>query len=163
MNRRLAALLVLPALLSGGCMTTRTTSRTMYADGPGGGGWERPGHVEWVRETVTQSEGNPAGGALAGALIGGIFGSAIFGHTHYDRYGYAHSHASGAGALFGAAAGAAVGAAASSGSGVEDRSYDVLVRFNDGGSRVFRYRGAPPFRPGDEVVLSGRGLERLGS
>ena len=155
MSRLAPALLIVPALL-GGCVTTQTTERTMYADSRG---WERPGHVESVRETVTRTEGNPAGGAVAGGLIGALFGSALGGHTHYDRWGNAYYHGSGVGALFGAAAGAAVGAAASSGPAVEDRSYEVLVQFNDGARRVFLYRGVPPFRAGDEVLLTDRGLE----
>jgi outer membrane lipoprotein SlyB len=160
MSRLAPALLLLPALAfsAGGCMTTRTTQRMTYDDARG---WERPGRVEWVRETVTRTEGNPAGGAVAGALIGGLFGSALGGHTSYDRWGRAYHHGSGVGALFGAAAGAAVGAAASQGS-AEDRSYEVLVRFNDGASRVFLYRGPPPFRAGEEVLLTGRGLVPFG-
>jgi outer membrane lipoprotein SlyB len=157
MTRLAPALLLVTALL-GGCTTTQTTQRMMYADSRG---WERPGHVEWVRETVTRTEGNPAGGAVAGALIGGLFGSALGGHTHYDQWGRAYYHGSGVGALFGAAAGAAVGAAASSGPPVEDRNYEVFVQFNDGARRVFLYRGPPPFRAGEEVVLTDRGLERF--
>jgi outer membrane lipoprotein SlyB len=159
MTRQLAALLLLP-LLATGCTTTRTYQTTSW-DEPHGG-WERPGRVERVRETVTRTEGNPAGGAVAGALIGGLLGSAIGGHTHYDRWGRAYHHASGAGAVFGAVGGAMVGAAASQGSS-EDRTYEVLVRFNDGGRQRFVYRGAPPFRAGDEVLLTDRGLQPWGA
>ncbi|MGA9652556.1 MAG: hypothetical protein WBV96_01465, partial [Polyangia bacterium] len=58
---------------------------------------------------------------------------------------------------FGAAGGAAVGAAASSGSS-ERVSYEVWVRFQDGGYQAFVYAGPPPFRPGDPVALTPHGL-----
>jgi outer membrane lipoprotein SlyB len=152
----LAALLVLPVLL-GGCMTTRTVQTTTWADPEAG--WERPGRVEWIRETVTRTEGDPAGGAVAGAIVGGILGSALGGHWHYDRWGHAVHHGSGPGALFGAVGGAMVGAAASQGA-TEDRRYEVFVRFNDGGERTFVYHGVPPLRVGDDVLLTDRGLLR---
>jgi len=97
-----------------------------------------------AKEIVERIQGNPAGGALAGALIGGF----LF-------------HGRGPATLFGAATGAAVGAAASRGS-AEVRTYQVLVRFDDnGGFGMFVYRDYSPFRPGDAVVLTPRGLARL--
>jgi outer membrane lipoprotein SlyB len=153
---RVASLLLLPVLF-GGCVTSRSVQSTTWADG--GGGWERPGRVEWIRETVTRTEGNPAGGAIAGAIVGGLLGNALGGHYHHDRWGRARHHGSGAGALFGAVGGAMVGAAASQGSG-EDRTYELFVRFHDGGGEAFVYRGAPPFRAGEEVLLTDRGLRR---
>jgi outer membrane lipoprotein SlyB len=122
------------------CATTSTSSTTWVA--PPGPGWARPGRVESVQEIVRRVEGNPAGGALAGALIGGF----LFGGR-------------GPGALIGAAGGAAVGAAASQG-GSETRTYQVLVRFDDGGYGMFVYGGFPPFRPGEIVVLTPQGLGR---
>jgi outer membrane lipoprotein SlyB len=80
---------------------------------------------------------------LAGALIGGF----LFGGR-------------GPRALVGAAGGAAVGAAASHGA-VESRSYEVMVRFDDGTDGMFVFAGFPPFRPGDAVVLTSQGLARL--
>jgi outer membrane lipoprotein SlyB len=103
-------------------------------------GWAKPGRVESVQEIVQRTEGNPAGGALAGALIGGF----LFGH---------HGRAS----LFGAVAGAAAGAAASQHAS-ESRTYHLLVRFNDGTFGMFVYAGAPPFQPGQAVVLTPQGL-----
>lgn len=123
-----------------GCATTSTSSTT-WAE-PAGGGWVRPGTVESVREIVQRVQGNPAGGALAGALIGGF----LFGGR-------------GPGALFGAASGAAVGAAASQGAS-ESRSYQVLVRFDDGAYGMFVYGAYSPFRPGERVVLTPQGLAR---
>jgi len=119
------------------CATTTTTSSTW---GEGQPEWVRYGYVTTVREVVQRREGNPAGGALAGAIIGGILGGGR-----------------GPGALIGAAGGAAVGAAASSGS-EERRSYEVWVRFQDGGYQSFWYAAYPPFRPGDAVALTPHGL-----
>jgi outer membrane lipoprotein SlyB len=137
--RIFALALSLPAL---GCATTSTTSTTWTA---GATPYPREGRVESVQEIVQRTQGNPAAGALAGALIGGfLFG----GHG-------------GPGTLFGAGAGAAVGAAASSGA-YEERTYQVLVRFDDGQYGMFVYRGYPPFAPGTAVVLTPQGLYAAG-
>lgn len=122
------------------CATTSTTSTTWTQPPPYQGAWTRPGHVESVQEIVQRIEGNPAGGALAGALIGGIL---FRGH--------------GPATLFGMASGAAIGAAASHGS-AESRTYQVLVRFDDGGYGMFAYRHTSPFHPGQRVVLTPNGL-----
>ena len=124
-----------------GCATT-TTASTTWVDPAAPDDWARPGRVESVRETVQYVQGNPAGGALAGALIGGF----LFGGR-------------GPGALIGAVGGAAVGAAASQGS-AESRSYQVLVRFDDGTYGMFVYGAYSPFQPGEAVVLTPRGLAR---
>ncbi|HEX3696350.1 MAG TPA: hypothetical protein VH374_13290 [Polyangia bacterium] len=136
MNRRTITITAaLAAFLVSACATTTTWTA------PPGGNWVRPGHVESVQEIVQRTEGNPAGGALAGALIGGF----LF-------------HGRGPARLFGMAGGAAVGAAASQG-GREDRTYQVLVRFDDDGEYgVFLYRNYSPFQPGQLVVLTPRGL-----
>jgi outer membrane lipoprotein SlyB len=139
---RLAALALLVTLAQA-CATTTTWS-TLWTDPSTPEPWARTGRVEWVREIVRRREGNPAGGALAGALIGGF----LFGGR-------------GPRALVGAAGGAAVGAAASQGSS-ESRSYEVLVRFDDGTDGMFVYHGFPPFGPGDPVVLTPQGLARAG-
>ena len=125
---------VVAATLGLGCMTSSATSRTWHA-ASAAQNYTRRGHVESVQEIVHRYEGNPAGGALAGALIGGF----LFGGR-------------GPGALIGAAGGAAVGAAASQGYG-ETRTYQVLVRFDDGTYGMFVYRDAPPFPPGQVVML----------
>jgi outer membrane lipoprotein SlyB len=153
---RLAALALLPALLSA-CMTTTTSTRT-WGDSSGAG-WERWGHVAQVRETVRRQEGNPGAGAVAGAIIGGVLGSAIGGRTVYDRWGNAYYQGNGAGAVAGAIGGAAIGAAASQGSS-EERWYEVSVRFDDGGYETYVYAGPPPFRVGDAVRLTPQGLDR---
>ncbi len=132
--RRIAFVLLVAVMPA--CATTTTTS-SEWGQGPE---WVRYGTVTNVREVIQRREGNPAGGALAGAIIGGILGGGR-----------------GPGALFGAAGGAAVGAAASSGSS-ERVSYEVWVRFQDGGYQAFVYAGPPPFRPGDPVALTPHGL-----
>ena len=128
------------ALSGFACATTSTTSTTSYAAPAADLG--KTGQVESVREVVRRIEGNPAGGAVAGALIGGV----LF-------------HGSGPSTLFGAAAGAATGAAVSQGR-AEERAYEVRVRFDDGSAGVFDYRDWSPFAPGDRVVVVSGGLAR---
>ena len=126
--------------LAAGCATTTTTTTTWTA--PAGASWTRPGTVREVRQIVERVEGNPAGGAIAGALIGGL----LF-------------HGRGPATLFGAATGAAIGAAASQGV-AESTTFQVLVSFDDGDYGMFAFRGPPPFRPGERVVLTAGGLYR---
>ena len=149
-------LALLPALLLSACVTTTTRTTTWGADGSGGE-WARTGRVETIRETVVQQQGNPGAGAVAGALIGGLLGSG--GRVHYDRWGRAHRHGSAAGAVGGAVVGAMVGAAASSGS-AQQRTYEVVVRFDDGGAETYSYSGSSPFGVGDAVTLTPQGLYR---
>jgi outer membrane lipoprotein SlyB len=135
-----AAILLLA--LAPACMATSTTTTT-WTDPSAPGYWYRQGRVESVQEMVRRTEGNPAGGALLGALIGGF----LFGGR-------------GPGAVIGAIGGAQVGAAASQGES-ESRTYQVLVHFDDGTYGMFAYGGyAPPFRPGERVVLTPQGLAR---
>lgn len=131
---------LLASALCLGCATTATTSTTWTAS-PGLEGAPRSGYVESVQEVVERTQGNPAGGALAGALIGGF----LFGR--------------GPARLIGAAGGAAIGAAASQGYS-ERRTYHVLVHFDDGAYGMFIYGGYSPFRPGEPVVLTPQGLAR---
>jgi outer membrane lipoprotein SlyB len=154
--RSIAALALVPLLVSG-CVTTSTTTSSW--SGEDAYAWERPGRVVKVREIVQRQEGNPAGGAVAGALIGGLFGSMLGGHTHYDYWGHAHSHLSGAGAAVGAVGGAMVGAAASAGS-AQTVSHEILVRFDDGSRQVFRFAGPVSFQIGEAVAMTPNGLER---
>jgi len=145
---RLATLAIAPLLLSA-CVTASTTTRTWgapYADAPAP--YQRYGRVEQIRETIHRQQGDPAGGAVAGAVVGGMVGSAVSGGR-------------GPGGLIGALFGAAVGANASQAANAEERIYEVMVRFEDGGWESFVYRGYLPFQPGDSVGLGPRGLERL--
>ncbi|HEY7373348.1 MAG TPA: hypothetical protein VIF57_14390 [Polyangia bacterium] len=135
--------LVLLATLSPACATT-TTTRTVWTD-PSAVGVGRAGSVESVQEIVHRTQGNPGAGAAAGALIGGL----LFGGGR------------GPNAVAGAVGGAAVGAAASSGSS-EERSYQIVVRFDDGGFGEFVYAGFAPFQPGERVAVTPGGLTRAG-
>jgi outer membrane lipoprotein SlyB len=130
--------LALSALLTG-CGTTQTTSTTWTEPN---GRFGRFGRVEAVQEVVRRSEGQPLLGAVAGALIGGF----LLGGP-------------GRAAIAGAAEGAAVGAAASQGSS-ESRTYNVIIRFDDGGSATFPYADYSPFRPGERVMWTAQGLLR---
>src|ERR1035438_1730203 len=109
-------LVIVLLALAPACMATSTSSTT-WTDPSAPGYRYRGGRVYSVQEIVQRTEGNPAGGALAGAVIGAI----LFGGR-------------GPGALVGAAGGAAVGASASQGAS-ENRTYQVLVRFDDGTTR----------------------------
>ena len=140
MRRRTLAVGLLP-LLSAACVTTTTTSTTWGEPGPP----ERYGQVAWIRETTQQQQGHPVEGAAVGAVIGGLFGQAFTGSP--------------AGTLFGALGGAAVGASASEGS-LENRAYQVAVRFNDGEEQVFLFRNYCPFGVGDAVSWGPSGLRR---
>ena len=135
--------LLLPVALAPACATTTTTSTT-WTD-PAAAGYGRAGRVEAVQEIVQRTEGNPGAGAIAGGLIGGF----LFGGGR------------GPAAVAGALGGAAVGAAASSGTS-EQRTYEVVVRFDDGGYGEFVYAGYSPFRPGQRVAVTPGGLAPAG-
>jgi outer membrane lipoprotein SlyB len=126
------------AAAAAGCATTEVSSTWVDPSSPAY--WQRTGQVESVREIVRRDVGQPAAGALAGALIGGF----LFGGR-------------GPAALVGAAGGAMVGAAASQGT-YESRTYQVLVRFDDGTYGMFVYANFAPFRPGQPVALTPQGL-----
>jgi outer membrane lipoprotein SlyB len=134
--------LLLVALLAA-CATTTTTSTT-WTD-PAVAGYGRAGSVQSVQEIVQRTEGNPGAGAVAGALIGGL----VFGGGR------------GPAAVAGAAGGAAIGAAASQGA-TEQRTYQIVVRFDDGGYGEFMYAGYSPFQPGERVAVTPGGLARAG-
>jgi outer membrane lipoprotein SlyB len=134
---RTIALLVAFALV--GCYTR---TQAPVAGVGSGFAWNRAGIVTQVEQVVERVEGDPTAGAIAGALIGGV----LFGRR-------------GRPSLIGALAGAGVGAAASSG-GAAQRTYHVLVAFDDGEYGMFVYRQWPALRPGDAVVLTPGGLVR---
>jgi outer membrane lipoprotein SlyB len=139
---RLASLLLVPALLATGCVGVRTQTRTWNDQAPQQEQvWY--GRVAQIRETVEEYRGDPGAGAVAGAVVGGVVGHGLTG-----------GHGGG---LLGAVAGAMIGADASSGHGAR-WFYEVTVRYDDGSLRTYYYEGQQPFRVGDEVVLSSRGL-----
>ncbi len=130
-------LLTVMLAISTSCATTSTTETTYVA--PRTEEMGQTGRVESVREVIARVDGDPAAGALLGAVIGGILTR---------------------GRPIGVIGGAAVGAAASQGSS-ERRVYDVRVRFDDGVYGDFRYYGYSPFAPGARVVMTPEGLRAL--
>ncbi|HVR00527.1 MAG TPA: hypothetical protein VMT47_00210 [Polyangia bacterium] len=138
--RHLSILVALSLAFSSACATT-STEETTWTE-PQNAYWVRPGRVESVHEIVRRTEGNPAGGALLGGLIGGLL---------FGRHGRVSP--------FGAVSGAVIGATASQGA-AESRTYQMLVRFDDGAQGVFTYEGYPPFGPGELVNLTPQGLTR---
>jgi hypothetical protein len=53
--------------------------------------------------------------------------------------------------------GAAIGAAVSQG-GSEERRYEVMVQYDDGGRQMCVFGAFPPFQPGSRVVMTPNGL-----
>lgn len=140
-NRVSLALAAAVVLAGAGCYTTTGYTRT-YGEGAQSGrgypgAWEKRGKVGSIRENVERAMGDPAGGAVAGALIGGVL----------------------TGKPGGALLGAFFGAAASSGS-VERRQVEVFIDFDDGTRQAFSFQGYPPFQVGDRVVVTDRGIFR---
>jgi len=126
--------LITAAALAGGCYSDSQTRQT-YTSAPAAA---QTGQVVEVTEVVNRREGHPVAGAAAGALLGGV----IF-------------RSAGA-----AVVGGGLGAIASSGGG-ERRTYEVTVRFDNGEIGRFDFADWSPYRPGDRVVATGGGLERL--
>lgn len=143
--KKTVALALASTLLVTGCVATTTTTRT-WGEQPYASGWARYGRVESIRETIHRQQGDPGGGAVAGAIIGGLLG-------------HAWSGGRGGGAVAGAIGGAMVGSAASQGQG-EVRIYEVFVRFQDGALEVFAYQNVLPFQAGDQVMLTAQGLSK---
>lgn len=129
--------LLTAAALAGGCYSDSQTRQT-YSAAPTAPAAAQTGQVVAVTEVVNRREGHPVAGAAAGALLGGvIFGSA--------------------GA---AVVGGGIGAIASSG-GSQRRTYEVTVQFDNGETGRFDFADWSPYRPGDRVVATGGGLERI--
>ena len=126
--------LLTAAALAGGCYSD-TQTRTVYAAEPARA---ETGQVVQVEEIVQHRERHPVAGAVAGALLGG----AIF-----------HSGKA-------AIVGGGLGAIASSGSSTR-RTFEATVQFDDGQMGRFDFADWSPFRPGDRVVMTNDGLQRL--
>jgi outer membrane lipoprotein SlyB len=138
-SRSIVLAFLLLAALTPACATTATWEE------PAPAGWAMYGRVESIRQYVRETHGDPAAGAVAGAAIGSLLGTALGGH--------------GFGTILGAAEGAMIGANASQGHGV-DYTFDVYVRFDDGSLRRFVFENYLPFRQGETVVWTPRGLAR---
>ena len=132
--------LALVAALAQGCATGRTYSR-MDEESQEPAAQSRYGRVQTVREEVRRVDSEPAEDALSGAFIGastGAYRPAV---------------------LSGSAGGNTLGVFATD-DRAEGRRFDVTVRFDDGSFQTFSYNGYSPFRPGDLVILTSRGLSR---
>ena len=123
-----------------GCATAHTYSTT-EEESEAPSAQIRYGRVQMVREEARRVDGDPAEDALSGAFIGASIGA------------YRPAR------LFGAPGGNTLGAFATD-DRTEARRFDITVRFDDGSFQTFSYNGFSPFRTGDQVILTPRGLIR---
>jgi outer membrane lipoprotein SlyB len=137
LNLTMAPLLVLSSLIPA-CATTSVETQPEPQ-----GDWVMYGQVESIRATDHYAHGDPGSGAVAGAVIGGVLGTALGGR--------------GLGTFIGATQGAIIGAHSSQG-GYAGRTFEVFVRFEDGGVRRFVFENQVPFRRGEYVVWTPQGL-----
>ena len=98
------------------------------------------GSVEAVNVIQQQGEGSGLG-AVAGGVAGAVLGNQIGG-------GSGRKIATVAGAAGGAYAGHQIEKHVKS-----SKRYDVVVRMEDGSTRVFPYENEPPYRPGAKVKV----------
>ena len=104
--------------------------------------------VESVRAVQQKGQGSGLG-VVAGGLVGGLLGNQV-------GAGHGRDAATIVGALAGGFAGNEVEKAKRSTS-----HYEVVVRFEDGTTRVFKQDSAPPWQAGDHVkVVNGEVLPR---
>lgn len=98
------------------------------------------GVVEAVNEIDTRAEGSGVG-AVGGALVGGLLGNQVGG-------GNGRKLATVAGAIGGAVAGNQI-----EGRVKASKSYDIVVRLNDGSVRKLHQTEQPSWREGDHVRI----------
>lgn len=108
----------------------------------------RPATIESIREVVQQNN-NPSGlGLIGGALIGGGLGSLIGGGSGRT-----------AATVLGAVGGGFLG------NRIEKSKtqmvYDIAVRYDDRSWGTIHQSAPPPFKVGDRVLVTDRGLESL--
>lgn len=101
------------------------------------------GVIESTREVQAQGEGSGLG-AAGGAIVGGLLGHQVGG-------GRGQELATVVGAVGGAVGGNQIEKSMKS-----SKSYEIVVRFDDGSSRVIQQTAAPTWRSGDRVrVIDG--------
>jgi outer membrane lipoprotein SlyB len=101
------------------------------------------GVVQSVHEIETKGEGSGIG-AAGGAVVGGVLGNQV-------GQGDGRKIATVIGAVGGAVAGNEIEKRVKTA-----KSYEIVVRFDDGSSRVFTEASAPSWRAGDKVkVING--------
>jgi len=103
------------------------------------------GVIEAVNEIETRAEGSGVG-AVGGALVGGLLGNQVGG-------GNGRKLATVAGAIGGAVAGNQI-----EGKVKASKSYDIVVRMNDGSVRKFHQTEQPSWHQGDDVRVVDGGL-----
>lgn len=138
-NTRLFSLGVV-ALIAQACATTRPYTAT-EEEPQEPAARIRYGRVQTIREEVRRMDSEPAEDALSGAFIGASIGA--YRPTMH----------------FGAAGSTILGAFATDDRS-EARRYEVTVRFDDGSFQTFYYDGYSPFQPGQQVMLTPKGLFR---
>jgi outer membrane lipoprotein SlyB len=108
----------------------------------------RPATVESIREIVQQKSNSSPLGMIAGGLIGGGIGS-LFGA------GNGRTAATIVGALGGGYIGHNLEKSQT------QMVYEIAVKYDDGTWGTIRQSSSPPFRIGDRVLVTDRGLELL--
>ena len=107
------------------------------------------GVVEAIHEVNTRAEGSGVG-AAGGAVVGGLLGNQVGG-------GHGKQVATVLGAIGGAVAGNQI-----EGSVRATRSYNIVVRLDNGKTRTVHQSAAPNWRQGDRVRVVNGGLRAIG-
>ena len=107
------------------------------------------GVVEAIHEVNTRAEGSGVG-AAGGAVVGGLLGNQVGG-------GHGKQLATVLGAVGGAVAGNQI-----EGSVRATRSYNIVVRLDNGKTRTVHQSAAPNWRQGDRVRVVNGGLRAIG-
>ena len=107
------------------------------------------GVVEAIHEVNTRAEGSGVG-AAGGAVVGGLLGNQVGG-------GHGKQLATVLGAVGGAVAGNQI-----EGSVRATRSYNIVVRLDNGKTRTVHQSAAPNWRQGDRVRVINGGLRAIG-
>ncbi len=98
------------------------------------------GVIEGVHEVVQEGKGT-GGGAVAGGIVGGVAG-------HQVGSGRGNTLATVLGAVGGAVAGNAIEKKVNT-----TKSWEILVKFEDGSTRIIKSATQPGWRPGDRVKV----------
>ena len=107
------------------------------------------GVIEAIHEVNTRAEGSGVG-AAGGAVVGGLLGNQVGG-------GHGKQLATVLGAVGGAVAGNQI-----EGSVRATRSYNIVVRLDNGKTRTVHQSAAPNWRQGDRVRVVNGGLRAIG-
>jgi outer membrane lipoprotein SlyB len=107
------------------------------------------GVIEAIHEVNTRAEGSGVG-AAGGAVVGGLLGNQVGG-------GHGRQLATVLGAVGGAVAGNQI-----EGSVRATRSYNIVVRLDNGKTRTVHQSAAPNWRQGDRVRVVNGGLRAIG-